>query len=85
MANKNNRKFQKNKSKENVVDVNYKEIPNTPTNWTPYQEKVEPTFEEGNYVITVVSKGETLKKIAVAGAEIHIQKLADGGLTVDLK
>lgn len=78
MANKNNRKFQKNKeNKENVVDVDYKEVNK--------QEEVKPTFEEGNYVITVVSKGEILKKVAVAGAEVYVTKLADGGLTVDLK
>ncbi|AQW26535.1 TPA: hypothetical protein ACY4RO_000002 [Clostridium perfringens] len=75
MANKNNRKFQKNKEK--VVDVDYKEVNK--------QEEVKPTFEEGNYVITVVSKGEILKKLAVAGAEVYVTKLADGGLTVDLK
>ncbi|HFD2036171.1 TPA: hypothetical protein ACF2DS_002910 [Clostridium perfringens] len=75
MANKNNRKFQKNKEK--VVDVDYKEVNK--------QEEVKPTFEEGNYVITVVSKGEILKKIAVAGAEVYVTKLAEGGLTVDLK
>ncbi|MBO3389680.1 hypothetical protein [Clostridium perfringens] len=78
MANKNNRKFQKNKgNKENVVDVNYAEVKE--------KEEVKPTFEEGNYVITVVSKGEILKKVAVAGAEVYVTKLADGGLTVDLK
>ncbi|EIA17599.1 hypothetical protein ACV30B_10405 [Clostridium perfringens] len=78
MANKNNRKFQKNKgNKENVVDVNYTEVKE--------KEEVKPTFEEGNYVITVVSKGEILKKLAVAGAEVYVTKLADGGLTVDLK
>lgn len=75
MANKNNRKFQKNKEK--VVDIDYKEVNK--------QEEVKPTFEEGNYVITVVSKGEILKKVAVAGAEVYVTKLADGGLTVDLK
>ncbi|EHP47396.1 hypothetical protein N2W20_000488 [Clostridium perfringens] len=77
MANKNNRKFQKNKGKENIVDVDYTEVNK--------QEDVKPTFEEGNYVITVVSKGEILKKLAVAGAEVYVTKLADGGLTVDLK
>lgn len=77
MTNKNNRKFQKNKGKENVVDVDYKEVNK--------QEEVKPTFEEGNYVITVVSKGEIIKKLAVAGAEVYVTKLADGGLTVDLK
>lgn len=77
MANKNNRKFQKNKGKENVVDVNYKEVKE--------KDDVKPTFEEGNYVITVVSNGEILKKLAVAGAEVYVTKLAEGGLTVDLK
>ncbi|EJT6170022.1 hypothetical protein N2W53_000571 [Clostridium perfringens] len=77
MANKNNRKFQKNKGKENIVDVDYTEVNK--------QEDVKPTFAEGNYVITVASKGEILKKIAVAGAEIYVTKLSDGGLTVDLK
>ena len=81
MANKNNRKFQKNKEK--VVDVDYKEV-NKQEEFNK-QEEVKPTFEEGNYVITVVSKGEILKKVAVAGAEVYVTKLADGGLTVDLK
>lgn len=75
MANKNKNKF--NKNKENVVDVNYTEVKE--------KEEVKPTFEEGNYVITVVSKGEIIKKMAVAGAEVYVTKLADGGLTVDLK
>lgn len=75
MANKNNRKFQKNK--ETIVDVDYKDVNK--------KEEVKPTFIEGNYVVTVVSKGEILKKLAVAGAEIYVTKLADGGLTVDLK
>lgn len=79
MANKNNRKFNKNNKevKENVVDVNYTEVKE--------QEEVKPTFEKGNYVVTIVAQGEILKKIAVAGAEVYVTKLADGGLTVDLK
>ncbi|MBO3312866.1 hypothetical protein [Clostridium perfringens] len=77
MANKKNRKFNKNKGKENVVDVNYTEVKE--------KDEVKPTFEEGNYVITVVSNGEILKKLAVAGAEVYVTKLAEGGLTVDLK
>ena len=77
MANKNKRKFPKNKGKENIVDVNYTEVKE--------REDVKPTFAEGNYIIMVTSKGEILKRIAVAGAEIHVQKLADGGLTVELK
>lgn len=76
MANK--KKFNKRKNeKENVVDVDYKEVDK--------KEEVKPTFSAGNYVVTVVSKGEILKKMAVAGAEIYITRLADGGLTVDLK
>ncbi|MDU3020074.1 hypothetical protein ACV3RY_15100 [Clostridium perfringens] len=77
MANKSKRKFPKNKGNENIVDVNYTEVKE--------REDVKPTFAEGNYIIMVTSKGEVLKRIAVAGAEIHVQKLADGGLTVDLK
>ena len=77
MANKSKRKFPKNKGNENIVDVNYTEVKE--------KEDVKPTFAEGNYIIMVTSKGEVLKRIAVAGAEIHIQKLAEGGLTVDLK
>ncbi|EIF6157021.1 hypothetical protein NML04_01955 [Clostridium perfringens] len=78
MANKNKRKFNKEKNnKGNVVDVNYTEVKE--------QEEVKPTFEKGNYVVTVVAQGEILKKIAVAGAEVYVTKLADGGLTVDLK
>ncbi len=74
MANKKN--FNKRKN-EKVVDVDYKEVDK--------KEEVKPTFSEGNYVVTVVSKGEIMKKMAVAGAEIYITKLADGGLIVDLK
>lgn len=78
MANKNKRKFNKEKNnKGNIVDVNYTEVKE--------QEEVKPTFEKGNYVVTVVAQGEILKKIAVAGAEVYVTKLAGGGLTVDLK
>ena len=79
MANKNNRKFNKNnkENKSKIVDADYTEVKE--------KEEVKPTFTEGNYVITVVSKGEIIKKLAVAGAEIYVTKLADGGLTVDLK
>ncbi|WP_432291559.1 hypothetical protein [Clostridium baratii] len=59
-----------------IVDVNYKDIQE--------QQEVKPTCEKGNYVISVVANGEIIKKIAVAGAEIYVNKLADGGLTVDL-
>lgn len=79
MANKNNRKFNKNnkENKSKIVDAEYTEVKE--------KEEVKPTFTEGNYVITVVSKGEIIKKLAVAGAEVYVTKLADGGLTVDLK
>ncbi|HFE9684226.1 TPA: hypothetical protein ACGA31_002737 [Clostridium perfringens] len=79
MANKNNRKFNKNnkENKSKIVDADYTEVKE--------KEEVKPTFTEGNYVITVVSKGEIIKKLAVAGAEVYVTKLADGGLTVDLK
>lgn len=79
MANKNNRKFNKNnkENKSKIVDADYTEVKE--------KEEVKPTFIEGNYVITVVSKGEIIKKLAVAGAEVYVTKLADGGLTVDLK
>ncbi|EHR1328794.1 TPA: hypothetical protein ACF2DS_002365 [Clostridium perfringens] len=75
MANKNKNKF--NKNKEKVVDVKYAEVKE--------QQEVKPTFETGNYVVSVVANGEIIKKIAIAGAEIYVTKLADGGLTVDLK
>ncbi|WP_194190796.1 hypothetical protein [Clostridium chrysemydis] len=64
--------------KQRAIDVDYKEV-------NQDQQEPKPTFEEGNYIIQVVSKGEIIKKLAVAGGEIYIQKLADGGLTVDLK
>lgn len=79
MANKNNRKFNKNnkENKSKIVDADYTEVKE--------KEEVKPTFTEGNYIITVVSKGEIIKKLAVAGAEVYVTKLADGGLTIDLK
>jgi len=46
---------------------------------------IPPTLEKGNYIIEIKSNGEVIKKMAVANSEINIQKLADGGLTVDLK
>lgn len=51
---------------------------------TPVAEN-KPTVEKGNYIIEIISNGEILRKMAVAGAEINITKLSDGGLTVDLK
>ena len=73
MAKKN---FNKSKKENRAVDANYKEVP----------EKQDPkaTHEKGNYVISVVADGKVIKKIAVAGAEIYVNKLANGGLTVDL-
>ena len=49
------------------------------------KEEVKPTLEVGNYIIEVKTEGGVIKKIAVANAEINITKLADGGLTIDLK
>ena len=71
-----NKKY--NNSRNKAVDVEYKEV-------NKDQEEMKPTHDLGNYVISVVANGEIIKKIAVAGAEIYITKLADGGLTVDLK
>ncbi|MDY4950446.1 MAG: hypothetical protein SO128_13855 [Clostridium cadaveris] len=48
-------------------------------------EENKPVLEKGNYIIEVISKGNIIKKFVVANAEINISKLADGGLTVDLK
>lgn len=45
----------------------------------------KPTLEQGNYVIEVISEGQVIKKLAVANSEINITKLANGGMTVDLK
>lgn len=48
-------------------------------------EVTKPTIALGNYIIEVISKGQVIKKIAVANSAINITKLADGGLTIDLK
>jgi len=48
-------------------------------------EEQKPTLEEGNYIIEVISNNNIIKKIAVANSSINITKLANGGLTVDLK
>jgi hypothetical protein len=48
-------------------------------------EENKPTIDKGNYIIEVISEGNVIKKIAVANSYINIIKLADGGLTVDLK
>lgn len=44
-----------------------------------------PTVPKGNYIIQIISEGREIKRIAVAGAEINITKLSDGGLAIDLK
>ncbi|MGL6186084.1 MAG: hypothetical protein ACRC1T_11975 [Clostridium chrysemydis] len=72
------RKRNYNNKKQKAIDVDYKEV-------NQDQQEPKPTCEKGNYVISVVANGEIIKKLAVAGGEIYIQKLADGGLTVDLK
>ena len=46
---------------------------------------VGPTIPKGNYIIQIISEGQEIKRIAVAGAEINITKLAEGGLAIDLK
>ncbi|GAA0684892.1 hypothetical protein [Clostridium cadaveris] len=51
---------------------------------TPVEEN-KPVLEKGNYIIEVISNGEVIKKFVVANSEVNISKLADGGLTVDLK
>lgn len=48
-------------------------------------EVTKPTIDLGNYIVEIISEGQVIKKIAVANAEINITKLADGGLTIDLK
>lgn len=48
-------------------------------------EVTKPTIEQGNYIVEIISAGQVIKKIAVANSEINITKLADGGLTIDLK
>lgn len=50
---------------------------------TPVEEN-KPTLEVGNYIIEVKSNGQVIKKLVAANAEINIQRLAEGGLTVDL-
>lgn len=49
------------------------------------KEENKPVLEKGNYIVEVISEGQILKKFVAANAEINITKLADGGLTVDLK
>lgn len=83
-----NKNFNKsnNKNKEKIIDVNYKEVENKSVK--PYkqgEEIKEPTFENGNYIICVTTGGEIIKKIAVAGSEIYITKLTEGGMAIDLK
>ncbi|MGL4569630.1 MAG: hypothetical protein ACRCVJ_01030 [Clostridium sp.] len=70
--------FNKNNQGNKTGGIENKEVPKN-------EEEIKPTHEKGNYVLSVVAEGEIIKKIAVAGAEIYVTKLADGGLTVDLK
>lgn len=51
---------------------------------TQVAEENKPTLETGNYIIEVISNGQVIKKLVAANAEINIQRLAEGGLTVDL-
>lgn len=48
-------------------------------------EENKPTLEKGNYIIEVISDSNVIKKIAIANSIVNITKLADGGLTIDLK
>lgn len=48
-------------------------------------ENTKPTLEKGNYLVEIISEGQTIKKLAVANSEINITKLVNGGLAVDLK
>jgi hypothetical protein len=60
---------------EKIIDIDSTQI----------VEESKPTIDKGNYIIEVISDGNIIKKIAVANSSISIIKLADGGLTVDLK
>lgn len=62
--------------KKEIIDVE-----STPVE----KEENKPVLEKGNYIIEVLSNGEVIKKFVVANSEVNISKLADGGLTVDLK
>jgi len=48
-------------------------------------EESKPTLDTGNYIIEVISDGNIIKKLAATNSAINITKLADGGLTIDLK
>lgn len=62
--------------KKEIIDVESTPVEN---------EENKPVLEKGNYIIEVLSNGEVIKKFVVANSEVNISKLADGGLTVDLK
>lgn len=49
------------------------------------KEDNKPVLEKGNYIVEIISDGQTIKKFVAVNAEINIIKLADGGLTVELK
>ncbi|WP_462427203.1 hypothetical protein [Fusobacterium varium] len=59
--------------KKEIIDVEAKPV-----------EENKSTLETGNYIIEVISNGQVIKKFVAANAEINIQRLAEGGLTVDL-
>lgn len=65
------------KNKKEIIEVE-------PTEVEEIKED-KPTLEKGNYVVEVISEGKVIKKLAVANSEINITKLAEGGMTVDLK
>ena len=63
--------------------MNAVEVKDSVKEATPVEEN-KPTLEVGNYIIEVKSNGQVIKKFVAANAEINIQRLAEGGLTVDL-
>lgn len=63
------------KDKEEIIEVEPVEV----------EEVAKPTLGLGNYIVEVISEGQVIKKLAVANSEINITKLANGGMTVDLK
>lgn len=60
-----------------IIDVEQEEV----------EEVIEdtPTLEKGNYILEITSEGNVIRKLAIANSSIKITKLADGGMTVDLK
>ena len=71
-------------NKENeIIDAEFSEVEETEDTETAKQ--TNSTLEIGNYVIEVVSEGQVIRKLAIANSEINIQRIASGGMTIDLK